>query len=156
MSGYNQKLLNHFIHPENVGIIEQPDGYAQVKNPVNGYITEIYLKIRDDQIQEIKFKTLGCVVTIASGSALTTNVHHAQLSTLLEKPKPTEQLTKSIIDELQEIPKTSWHCPPTAVLALYTALYEYYKNKDDQNTMNCLGLLISEIREDFKRKLDEK
>ena len=49
MSEYNQKLLDHFLNPRNIGIIENPDGYARVENPINGYTTDFFISIKDDQ-----------------------------------------------------------------------------------------------------------
>ena len=63
--GYNETVMDHFMNPRNVGVIENPDGYGKVGNPVCGDLMEIFIKIKDDRIDDIKFRTFGCGSAIA-------------------------------------------------------------------------------------------
>ena len=69
--GYSKKVMEHFMNPRNVGVIENPDGYGKVGNPVCGDLMEIYIKVKDDVITDIKFKTFGCGSAIATSSMVT-------------------------------------------------------------------------------------
>ena len=71
MTELNQKLLDHFLNPRNIGEIDKPDGYGRAVNPVNEYFTDISIRVKNVIIDDVKFKTYGRVVTIAAASALT-------------------------------------------------------------------------------------
>ncbi len=77
------KVLDHFRNPRNVGVIEDADGWSRVENPVCGDITDMYLKVSDRRIVDIKFTTFGCFATIASASALTEAVKGKRLGEIL-------------------------------------------------------------------------
>ena len=62
---YSEKVMEHFMHPRNIGEIKNPDGYGKVGNPVCGDVMEIFIKVKDDIITDIKFKTFGCGSAIA-------------------------------------------------------------------------------------------
>ena len=69
--GYNETVMDHFMNPRNVGVIENPDGYGKVGNPVCGDVIEIFINIKDDRIDDIKFRTFGCGSAIAVSSMIT-------------------------------------------------------------------------------------
>ena len=71
MSLYTDKVMDHFEHPRNVGVIEDADGVGEVGNPVCGDIMKMYLKVEDDKIADVKFKTFGCGSAIATSSMAT-------------------------------------------------------------------------------------
>ena len=71
MSLYTDKVMDHFENPRNVGVIENADGVGEVGNPVCGDIMKMYLKIEDDRIADVKFKTFGCGSAIATSSMAT-------------------------------------------------------------------------------------
>ncbi|GAJ01119.1 unnamed protein product, partial [marine sediment metagenome] len=77
-------MLEHFNNPRNVGVIEDADGYARVENPVCGDMTDVYIKVENERIKDVKFKTFGCLVTIASASALSEAVKGKSLDEILE------------------------------------------------------------------------
>jgi nitrogen fixation NifU-like protein len=154
MSDLDDKLLEHFRNPRNIGVIDNPDGYARVENPVNGYVTDIYIRLINDQIKDIKFKTFGCTVTIASGSALTDIVKGAALEEIVDVGNPFENLLDLISKKLGSIPEKSWHCPPTAIQTLFTAIYEYYKSNKDEKNMIKLEKIIGKIQIYFQKMLD--
>ena len=90
MSGFDDRLLQHFLNPKNVGTIVNYDGYARIENPVNGYTTDIYIQIENGKISDAKFKSMGCTATIATSSAITELIKNINLDDLINliKHKP--------------------------------------------------------------------
>lgn len=155
MSDTNPKLLEHFQNPRNVGIIENADGYARVENPVNGYLTDIYINIENGRIKDVKFKTFGCVVTIASASALSEEVKGKTLNEIVDGSDPLESLMELIKRELGEIPEKNWHCPPTAIQTLLTAISYYYKKKKEEEKVKKIEKALSDLKSYFETRLKE-
>lgn len=124
MVEYNQKVMEHFLNPKNLGEIKNADAKAQVGNPVCGDIIEIYLKIDENKdnelyIKDIKFKTLGCAAAIATSSMLT---EIAKGKTL----KEAENIDQNkIAQELGGLPPVKMHCSNLAHVALKKAIKEY-------------------------------
>ncbi len=116
---YTEKVMEHFTNPRNVGVIENADGVGEVGNVKCGDIMRIYLKIDNDIITDIKFKTFGCGSAIASSS----------IATELIKGKPVEealQLTnKDFIMALGGLPPVKVHCSVLAEEAFKVAVYDY-------------------------------
>ena len=83
MSLYTDKVMDHFEHPRNVGVIEDADGVGEVGNPLCGDIMKMYLKIEDDKIADVKFKTFGCGSAIATSSMATELIRERLLMKLL-------------------------------------------------------------------------
>ena len=122
--GYSKKVMDHFVSPRNVGVIENPDGYGKVGNPVCGDLMEIYIKVKDDVITDIKFKTFGCGSAIATSSMVTE----------LAKGKHVDEALKitrnDVADELDGLPPQKMHCSNLAADALQEAIKDYKsKNK---------------------------
>ena len=121
--GYSKKVMDHFMNPKNVGIIENPDGYGKVGNPVCGDLMEIYIKVKDDIIKDIKFKTFGCGSAIATSSMVTE----------LAKGKNIDEALKitrnDVADELDGLPPQKMHCSNLAADALQEAIKDYKKKK---------------------------
>jgi len=156
MPELDQKLLDHFLNPRNVGEIENPDGFGSALNPVNQYMTNIYLLVKDGLIKDIKFKTFGCVVTIATASALTTLVKGKALGEIIDRNDPLNNLLESIENELGAVPEKNWHCPPVAVQALLNALVDYYQRISDQQHVQRLEKMLEEIHCYFEDGLKAK
>ncbi|MBU0497966.1 MAG: iron-sulfur cluster assembly scaffold protein [Candidatus Thermoplasmatota archaeon] len=150
---YNQKLLEHFRNPQNIGTIEQPHGYARVQNPVNGFTTDIYLRIENERIADIKFKTYGCTVTIAAASALTKIVKGKHLKEIIHKDQSIHQLEVLLREELGDIPEKNWHCLPTALQTFYTAIREYYTKKNNNTMVKQIDEILSNIQVSIEKKL---
>lgn len=146
MTEYQQKFLDHFMNPRNVGGIEKPDGYGRIQNPINGYLTDIYLRITNDCIEDIKFKTLGCVATIASASALSVAVKGKTISDIVDSKNPLETLLEFIKKEMGDAPKENWHCPPTAIQAFLVALSDYYLKMNDEQRIKQIKHLLHEVQ----------
>ena len=122
--GYSKKVMDHFMKPRNVGVIENPDGYGKVGNPVCGDLMEIFIKVKDDIITDIKFKTFGCGSAIATSSMVTE----------LAKGKNIDEAFKitrnDVANELDGLPPQKMHCSNLAADALQEAIKDYKrKNK---------------------------
>ena len=120
---YSEKVLDHFRNPRNVGEIEDADGVGSVGNPVCGDVMSIYIKVKDDKIDEIKFKTFGCGAAIATTS-MTTEL--AKGKTLDEAMTITRQ---DVADELGGLPPVKMHCSNLAADALHEAIENYRGKK---------------------------
>ncbi|WP_339980324.1 Fe-S cluster assembly scaffold protein NifU [Fusobacterium necrophorum] len=120
---YTEKVMNHFMNPHNVGVIENPDGYGKVGNPSCGDIMEIFLKIENDIITDVKFRTFGCASAIASSSVLTDLVLGKTVEEAL-------QLTnKKVVDALGGLPAVKMHCSVLAEEAIKMAIEDYMAKK---------------------------
>ena len=123
MALYSQKVMDHFMHPRNVGVIENADGVGEVGNAKCGDIMKIYLKIDNDIITDVKFETFGCGSAIASSS----------MATELIKGKPlSEALTltnKAVTEALDGLPAHKIHCSVLAEEAIKAAVKDYYCKK---------------------------
>ena len=156
MTESDQKLLDHFMNPRNVGIIENPDGFGRALNPVNQYLTDIYLQVKDGCIHDIKFKTFGCVVTIAAASALTTGVKGKSLSEIFDRKSSLKILFELIEKELGVVPEKNWHCPPTAIQALLVAFSDYYQKVHDEQRVKQIENMLKDLQCFFEKGLREK
>jgi nitrogen fixation NifU-like protein len=121
---YSEKVLDHFRNPRNVGEIEDADGVGTVGNPVCGDMMSIYIKVENDRIKDIKFKTFGCGAAIATTS-MTTEL--AKGKTLDEALKITRE---DVADELGGLPPVKMHCSNLAADALHEAINDYRKNRE--------------------------
>ena len=121
MSLYSEKVMDHFLHPRNVGSIEDANGIGEVGNVKCGDIMKMYLKIEDDVIKDVKFETFGCGSAIASSS----------MATELIKGKPVEEAmeltNKAVAEALDGLPDYKMHCSVLAEEAIKAAL-DNYKN----------------------------
>ena len=120
MALYSDIVMDHFMHPRNVGEIENPDGVGQVGNAKCGDIMKMYLKIRDNVIQDVKFETFGCGSAIASSSMATEMIKGKPLS---EAMKLTN---KAVIEALDGLPAQKIHCSVLAEEAVKAAVKDYY------------------------------
>jgi nitrogen fixation NifU-like protein len=118
--GYSKKVMEHFMDPHNVGVIENPDGYGQVGNPVCGDLMEIFITVKDDRIDDIKFRTFGCGSAIAVSSMVT---DMARGKTLEEALKISR---KDVAEELGGLPPQKLHCSNLGADALHAAIKDYW------------------------------
>ena len=116
---YSEKVMDHFTNPRNVGEIENADGVGTVGNPKCGDIMRIFLKIEDNVITDVKFKTFGCGAAIATSSKATELVKGKTLDEAL-------QITnKMVMDSLGGLPPVKVHCSVLAEEALHAAIQDY-------------------------------
>ena len=120
---YSKTVMDHFRKPRNVGTIESADGVGEVGNPLCGDMMTIYLKVKDDRIDDIKFQTFGCGAAIAVSSMLT---EIAKGKTLDEAKKITN---KDVADALEGLPKNKLHCSNLGADALHLAIKNYEARK---------------------------
>ncbi len=132
MALYSDKVMDHFLNPRNVGVIEDADGVGEVGNAKCGDIMKMYLKIEDDIIKDVKFETFGCGSAIASSS----------MATELIKGKPVNEAmkltNKAVAEALDGLPDYKMHCSVLAEEAIQSALEDYYKKaglKDDEKAL---------------------
>ena len=122
MWNYNEKVMDHFLNPRNVGTIENPDAEAEVGNMTCGDALKITIRLDDEKrISDIKFQTFGCASAIASSSVLTELVKGL---TLDEAAKITN---RNIADALGELPEEKMHCSVMGMEALQAAIVDYKK-----------------------------
>lgn len=118
--GYSKKVMEHFMNPRNVGVIENSDGYGKVGNPVCGDLMEIFIKVKNDKIDDIKFRTFGCGSAIAVSSMVT---EMAKGKTLEEAMKITRG---DVATELEGLPPQKMHCSNLGADALHSAIKDYW------------------------------
>lgn len=116
--------MEHFRNPRNVGEIPDADGVGTVGNPVCGDMMTIYIKVKDNRIADIKFKTFGCGAAVATSSMITE----------LSKGKTLEEAMKitrtDVADSLGGLPPIKMHCSNLAADALHEAIRDYQKKKE--------------------------
>ena len=120
---YSEKVMDHFTNPRNVGEIADASGIGTVGNPVCGDVMKMYLKIENEIIVDVKFKTFGCGAAVATSSMVTEMVKGKSI---------TEALTitnKAVAQALGGLPAIKMHCSVLAEEALRSALKDYYKKQ---------------------------
>lgn len=120
---YTDKVLEHFKNPRNQGSIADADAVGQEGNPACGDIMKIYLKIKENKIDDIKFETLGCAAAIAVSSALTEHVKGMSLEEAMATTKD------DIVNDLGGLPAPKIHCSMLGVDALKQAINNYQNKK---------------------------
>ncbi len=115
--------MDHFRNPRNVGEIPEADGVGTVGNPVCGDLMTIYIKVKDNRIEDIKFKTFGCGAAVATSS----------MTTELAKGKTIEEARKisrnDVAESLGGLPPVKMHCSNLASDALKAAIEDYQKKR---------------------------
>ncbi len=116
---YGDKIMEHFMNPRNVGEIEDADGIGEEGNPVCGDLMTFYIKVKDNRLEDVKYKTFGCGAAIAVSSMVS---EMAKGKTLEEAMKITPQL---VADVLGGLPKNKFHCSNLGAQALHKAVQDY-------------------------------
>lgn len=116
---YSEKVMDHFSNPRNVGEIPDADGVGEVGNPTCGDIMRIYLKVKDNIIEDVKFKTFGCGAAVATSSMVTEMVKGKTLDEALEVSN------KQVAEALDGLPPAKMHCSNLAADALHNAIKDY-------------------------------
>lgn len=126
MALYSDKVMDHFLNPRNVGIIEDADGVGEVGNAKCGDIMKMYLKIDNDVIEDVKFETFGCASAIASSS----------MATEMIKGQPVDEAlkltNKAVAEALDGLPDYKMHCSVLAQEAIEKAINDYKKEKNNE------------------------
>ena len=121
MALYSEKVMDHFRHPRNVGVLADANGIGEVGNAKCGDIMKMYLKIKDNIVEDVKFETFGCASAIASSS----------MATELIKGKPVDEVmkltNKAVAEALDGLPAYKMHCSVLAEQAIQSALEDYQR-----------------------------
>jgi nitrogen fixation NifU-like protein len=120
---YSEKVMDHFTNPRNVGEISNPDGVGEEGNPVCGDMMTFYIKVKDNRLDDVKFKTFGCGAAIAVSSMVS---EMAKGKTIDEARKITPEL---VAKELEGLPKNKFHCSNLGAQALNKAIDDYVAKK---------------------------
>ena len=120
---YSDKVIDHYTNPRNVGVIEDASGIGKVGNPVCGDIMKVYIKVEDNIITDVKFKTFGCGAAIATSS----------ISTELIKGRTVEEALAlkngDVVEQLDGLPPVKIHCSLLAEEAIHEAVADYYRKE---------------------------
>jgi nitrogen fixation NifU-like protein len=123
MPVYSDKVMDHFTNPRNVGEIKDADGIGEMGNPVCGDMMTFYIKVKDNRLEDVKFKTFGCGAAIAVSS----------MTSEMAKGKTLEEaltITPSLVaKELEGLPKNKFHCSNLGAQALKKAIRDYANKK---------------------------
>ena len=117
---YSEKVMEHFANPHNVGVIEDANGVGEIGNAKCGDIMKMYLKIENDIIVDVKFKTYGCASAIATSSIATDLIKGQPISEALKLTN------KAVVEALDGLPAVKIHCSVLAEQAIKAALADYY------------------------------
>ena len=123
---YTDKVMDHFKNPRNMGEISDADGVGTVGNPTCGDLMTMYIKVKEDRIKDIKFKTFGCGAAIAT-SSMTTEL--AKGKTIDEAMRITRA---NVADQLGGLPPVKMHCSNLAADALHAAIKDYQQKKQKE------------------------
>jgi nitrogen fixation NifU-like protein len=149
----NEKIKGHFRNPQNVGEMENPEGMGAINNPVCGDTTKLYLRIKNGIIEDAKFLSFGCAVTIASASVFTEKIKGKEISKLFfgTDEEVVQRLMNLIESELGEIPPIKLHCPPATVQVFLEAISGYLEKEGKIEWNLRAKTLIPKISEYYKR-----
>lgn len=125
MATYTEKVMDHFMNPRNVGEIKDADGVGEVGNPTCGDMMAFYIKVEDERLADVKFKTFGCGAAIAVSSMVS---EMAKGMTLEQAKKLTN---KAVAEELGGLPANKMHCSNLGADALHAAIEDYEKKKGE-------------------------
>ncbi|RUA10062.1 MAG: Fe-S cluster assembly scaffold protein NifU [Fusobacteria bacterium] len=123
---YTEKVMDHFMNPRNVGVIENPDGYGKIGSPSCGDMMEIFLRIENDVIKDVKFRTFGCASAIASSSVTTEMIVNKTVKEALEVTN------KAVVEALGGLPAAKVHCSVLAEEAIKAAIEDYMSKKSEK------------------------
>ena len=136
---YNEKVLNEFQNPQNVGEMKDANAVGTVGNASCGDIMKIYMKIEDDIIKEVKFKTFGCGAAVATSSMATELVKGKTIDEALSLTN------KAVMEALDGLPAAKIHCSVLAEEAIHSAIEDYYNRLGIKNdkVKKCSGCCSS-------------
>ena len=123
---YSEKVMDHFAHPRNVGVIEDASGVGKVGNPVCGDVMELFIKVEKNIITDVKFRTFGCGAAIATSSMVTEMVKGKTIEEALTISN------KAVAQALDGLPPVKMHCSVLAEDALKAAIDDYLKKTTGQ------------------------
>ncbi len=122
---YSEKVMEHFGNPRNVGVIEDADGVGKVGNPLCGDVMEMFIKVKDGRIEDVKFRTFGCGAAIATSSIAT--------EMIMGKPidEAVQLSNKAVAEALGGLPAQKMHCSNLAADAVRSAIEDYRRRQEE-------------------------
>lgn len=128
MEKYSEKVMDHFMNPRNVGEIKDADGIGEVGNPRCGDIMKMYIKVKDDVIEDIKFLTFGCGAAVATSSMVTELIKGKTID------KALEITNKQVAQALDGLPPLKMHCSNLAEQGVKSAIEDYRKKQEKKKS----------------------
>jgi nitrogen fixation NifU-like protein len=122
---YSELVMKHFADPQNVGVIEDADGVGKVGNPMCGDVMEMFIKVKDDRVEDVKFRTFGCGAAIATSSIATEMIKGKSLD------EAVQLSNKAVADALGGLPAQKMHCSNLAADAVRAAIDDYWSKQKD-------------------------
>jgi nitrogen fixation NifU-like protein len=116
---YSDLVMEHFTNPRNVGVIDDADGVGKVGNPMCGDVMEMFIKVKDDHVDDVKFRTFGCGAAIATSSIATEMIKGKSLD------EAVNLSNKAVADALGGLPAQKMHCSNLAADAVRAAVEDY-------------------------------
>ena len=126
MSMYSELVMQHFTNPSNVGVIEDADGVGKIGNPMCGDVMEMFIKVKDDRIEDVKFRTFGCGAAIATSSIATEMIKGRSLD------EAVQLSNKAVAEALGGLPAQKMHCSNLAADAVRAAIEDYRSKQKDK------------------------
>ena len=120
---YSDKVIDHYTNPRNVGKIDDASGIGEVGNPVCGDIMKMFIKVENNIITDVKFKTFGCGAAIATSSVSTEMIKGKTLEEALELKNV------DVVKSLDGLPPVKLHCSVLAEEAIHEAIADYYRKE---------------------------
>ncbi|MGB9301372.1 MAG: Fe-S cluster assembly scaffold protein NifU [Anaerolineae bacterium] len=124
---YSELVMKHFADPQNVGVIEDADGVGKVGNPMCGDVMEMFIKVKDDRVEDVKFRTFGCGAAIATSSIATEMIKGKSLD------EAVKLSNKAVADALGGLPAQKMHCSNLAADAVRAAIEDYWSRRRGAN-----------------------
>jgi nitrogen fixation NifU-like protein len=123
---YSELVMEHFANPRNVGVIEDADGVGKVGNPLCGDVMEMFIKVENDKIADVKFRTFGCGAAIATSSIAT--------EMIMDKPldEAVKLSNKAVAEALGGLPAQKMHCSNLAADAVRSAIEDYRSRQKEK------------------------
>jgi len=136
---YSKKVLDHFSNPRNVGELQDANGIGEVGSPACGDIMRMYIKVEDNRISDISFKTFGCAAAVATSSMATELIKG---KTIDEALKLTNQ---AVVEALEGLPPVKIHCSVLAEQAVKSAIADYY-TRQGLDPAPLIGILQPDVQ----------
>jgi len=123
---YSELVMEHFTNPRNVGVIEDADGVGKIGNPMCGDVMEMFIRVKDDHIEDVKFRTFGCGAAIATSSIATEMIKGKSLD------EAVNLSNKAVADALGGLPAQKMHCSNLAADAVRAAVDDYWSKQKNE------------------------
>jgi len=120
---YSELVMEHFTNPRNVGVIEDADGVGKVGNPLCGDVMEMFIKVEDNRIVDVKFRTFGCGAAIATSSIATEMIRGESID------QAVQVSNKAVAEALGGLPAQKMHCSNLAAEAVRSAIEDYWSKQ---------------------------